>query len=259
MTESGAAPRVSGSSIFARASARVRSRVDWARIRLSVRGPLVTLALVVLFDQMARHDLPVRHPFAFLFLSIVYSTYSGGVGPGLISGLLTLLYAVGFLSEQQSLLQYTAAHAYTLLGLSLAVPVTVLLVARLKRAADRARAIELSRSEAERLDRRLAFFAEANATLASSLDHEITLRNLARLIVPTLADWCAIHVVNERGTLEFVAGAHRDPSKDLLVRALCEYSSGQPPFGAALLHGDFGEVTEAMLRSSAQDAEQLKL
>jgi PAS domain S-box-containing protein len=259
MTESGAAPRVSGSSIIARASTRARSREDWTRIGLSVRGPLLTLALAILFDQMARHDLPVGHPFAFLFLSIVYSTYSGGIRPGLISGLLTVLYAVHFLSEPRSILHYTAAHAYTLLGLTLAVPVTVLLVGRLKGTAERARAIELSRSEAERLERRLAFFAEANVVLASSLDYEVTLRNLARLIVPTLADWCAIHVASERGHLRFVAGAHRDPTKDLLVRALCEYGSGQPPFGAAPLHADFGEVTEAVLRSSAQDSEQLKL
>jgi two-component system, cell cycle sensor histidine kinase and response regulator CckA len=259
MTGSGAARRVSGSSILARASARARSREDWARIGLSVKGPLLTLAIAILFDQMARHDLPVGQPFAFLLLTVVYSTYSGGLRPGLISGLLTILYAVHFLSDPGSIFHYTAANAYTLLGLSLTVPLTVLLVARLQLAAERARMIELSRSEAERLERRLAFFAEANATLASSLDYEVTLRNLARLIVPTLADWCAIHVASGQGKLQFIAGAHRDPTKDLLVRALCEYGSGQPPFGAALRHSDFGQVSEAMLRSSTEDSEQLKL
>jgi two-component system, cell cycle sensor histidine kinase and response regulator CckA len=257
MTDSGAARRVSGSGILARAS--TRSREDWARIGLSVRGPLITLATAILVDQMSRHNLAVAHPFPFLLLTVVYSTYSGGLRPGLISGLLTILYAVHFLSEPGSILHYTPANAYTLLGLSLAVPATVLLVARLKEAAERARAIELSRSEAERLDRRLAFFAEANVTLAASLDYEVTLRNLARLIVPTLADWCAIYVATEQGKLQFIAGAHRDPSKDLLVRALCEYGSGRPPFGAAMHHADFGQVTETMLRSSAEDGEQLKL
>ncbi|HEY3011899.1 MAG TPA: ATP-binding protein, partial [Gemmatimonadales bacterium] len=229
------------------------------RIGLSVRGPLLTLTTAILFDQMARHDLPVLHPFAFLLLTVVYSAYIGGLRPGLISGLLTVLYAIHFLSEPRSILHYTPANAYTLLGLGMVVPATVLLVSRLKDAADRARAVELSRAEAERLDRRLAFFAEANATLASSLDYEVTLWNLARLIVPTLADWCAIHVASEQGSLQFISGAHRDPSKDLLVRALCEYGTRQPPFGAALRHGDFGPVTEEMLRSTAQDAEQLKL
>jgi two-component system, cell cycle sensor histidine kinase and response regulator CckA len=259
MTESGAAHRITGSGILARLSARARSRKDWARIGPSVRGPLLTLATAIVFDQMARRGLPVVHPFAFLLLTVVYSGYSGGVRPGVISGLLTLLYAVHFLAEPGSIFRYSPGSAYTLLGLALAVSLTVLLVARLREAAEHAKAVELSRTEAERLDRRLAFFAEASATLAASLDNAVTLRNLARLIVPTLADWCAIHVASEQGTLKFIAGAHRDPAKDLLVRALCEYGSQRPPFGAARERGDYGAVTEEMLRKTAEDTEQLKL
>jgi PAS domain S-box-containing protein len=224
-----------------------------------VRGPLLTLALAILFDLMARQGLPFAHPFPFLLLSVVYATYSGGLRPGIISAAVMLLYALGFLKEPGAIPRYSPGNGYTLLALGVAVPLTVLLVVRLREAADRARAIQLSRAEAERLDRRLAFFAEANLTLASSLDYELTLRNLARLAVPTLADWCAIHVTSEQGTLQFIAGAHRDPAKDLLVRALCEYGARRPPFGAAERHGDFGRVTEAMLRSHAEDAEQLKL
>jgi hypothetical protein len=109
------------------------------------------------------------------------------------------------------------------------------------------------------VERRLAFFAEANATLASSLDYMVTLRDLSRLIVPTLADWCAIHVATEQGTLEFVSAAHRDPGKDLLVRALCEYGSARPPFGIAQRSSYVSDVTEEVLRNHAEDAEQLKL
>lgn len=257
MTESGAAHRISGSGILARISPRTRD--DWARIGLSVRGPLLTLALAILFDQMARHGLPFAHPFPFLLLTVVYSSYSGGLRPGVISALLTLLYALHFLAEPGLILRYTAGHAYTLLALAIAVPLTVFLVVRLRDAAERAHEVELSREEAERLNRRLAFFAEANLTLASSLDHELTLRNLTRLMVPTLADWCAVHVTSHQGSLQFVAGAHRDPAKDLLVRALCEYSPKRPPFGSTERRGDYGKVTEDTLRSMAEDAEQLKL
>ena len=190
---------------------------------------MLTLATAILFDVLARHSLPIAQPFPFLLLTAVYSTYSGGLRPGVISALVTLVYAVHFLSEPGSILRYTPSNAYSLLALALAVPVTVVLVARLKEQADRARAIQLSRAESERLERRLAFFAEASATLASSLDYMLTLRDLSRLMVPTLADWCAIHVATEQGTLQFVSGAHRDPAKDLLVRALCEYGSARPP------------------------------
>jgi two-component system cell cycle sensor histidine kinase/response regulator CckA len=259
MTESGAAHRMGVAGILARVTAHARSRDDWARIGLSVRGPLLTLVLAIVFDQMARHDLTVADPFGFLLLTVVYATYSGGLRPGLVSGLLTLLYAVHFLSEPGSILHYRPGNAYSLVGLIITVPLAVLLVARLKVAADQAHAIALSRDEAERLDRRLVFLAEANRLLASSLDYGVTLRDLSRLIVPTLADWSAIHVTSEQGTLQFIAGAHRDPAKDLLVRALCEYGSRRPPFGVALQDADFGKVTDSLLRSSAQDPEQLKL
>jgi PAS domain S-box-containing protein len=248
-----------GSGVLARLTGRIRSVEDWPRIGLSVRGPLLTLATAILFDVMARNGVPFAHPFPFLLLTVVYSSYSGGLRPGVVSALLTILYAVHFLAEPGSIFRYTPANAYTLLGLGLAVPLTLLLVVRLRDASERANAIELSRAEAERLDRRLAFFAEANVTLASSVDYEATLRNLARLIVPTLADWCAIHVTTEQGTLQFVAGAHRDPSKDLLVRALCEYGARRPPFTASPLRSEYGPVTETLLRSSAEDSEQLKL
>jgi two-component system, cell cycle sensor histidine kinase and response regulator CckA len=259
MAESGAVHRISGSGLLARTTSRVRSQADWAKIGQSVRGPLLTLALAIVFDLLARHNLAVPHPFVFLLLTVVYSTYSGGLRPGLISALLMVLYAVHFLSIPGSILNYTPGNAYTLIGLALAVPTTVVIMARQHEAAQRARGIELTREEAERLERRLAFFAEANVTLASSLDYEVTLRSLARLIVPTLADWCAIHVASEQGVLQFVSGAHRDPTKDLLVRALCEYNPRQPPFGAAHFQGELGQVTDELLQVSAEDGEQLKL
>jgi PAS domain S-box-containing protein len=233
--------------------------VDWTRIWLSVRGPLLTLALAIVFDLLARNNLPVSHPFVFLLLTVVYATYSGGVRSGVFSGILLILYAAHFLSLPGSLLHYTPGNAYILLGLTVSLPIAIGLVSRLREAAQRARSIELSRAEAERLDRRLAFFAEANVILASSLDYEVTLRNLARLLVPTLADWCAIHVASEQGVLQFISGAHRDPTKDLLVRALCEYNPRQPPFGAAHRQPEIGQVTDDLLRVSAEDAEQLKL
>jgi two-component system cell cycle sensor histidine kinase/response regulator CckA len=259
MGQSGAVHRTSGSGLIARATARAPSRADWARIGLSVKGPLLTLATMILFNELTRHGFQVSHPFVFLLLTVVYSTYSGGARPGIISGVLMILYALGYLSTPGTMLHYTPGNAYVLMGVALSVPATVAMMNRLREAAQRARAIELSRAEAERLERRLAFFAEANVTLASSLDYEITLRNLSRLIVPTLADWCAIHVASEQGVLQFIAGAHRDPAKDLLVRALCEYRPRQPPFGAAQRQAELGQVTDDLLRVSAEDDEQLKL
>ena len=258
MGQSGAVQRVRGSALV-RTAAQMASTADWARVGARVRGPLLTLALAIAFDVLARNNHPIVHPFPFLLITVIYSAYSGGLRPGLISAVVTLLYAVHYLSEPGLILHYTPTNAYTLLGLGIAIPVGVTLVARLHAAAERGRSMELSREEAERVDRRMAFFTEANIVLASSLEYAATLRDLSRLIVPTLADWCAIHVATEQGTLQFISAAHRDPAKDLLVRALCEYGSATPPFGIAQSTAEMGEVTDELLRSHAQDAEQLKL
>src|ERR687896_1862117 len=71
MTDSGAAHRVSGSGILSRVTARARSREDWARIGLHVRGPLLTLALAIVFNEMVQRDIPFAHPFPFLLLTVV--------------------------------------------------------------------------------------------------------------------------------------------------------------------------------------------
>ncbi|HEY7411382.1 MAG TPA: ATP-binding protein [Vicinamibacteria bacterium] len=55
--------------------------------------------------------------------------------------------------------------------------------------------------EAERL------LAQAGALLGGSLDYETTLAALTRLVVPQLADWCAVHLVAEDGRLSRLAAS----------------------------------------------------
>src|SRR3954447_10612706 len=59
---------------------------------------------------------------------------------------------------------------------------------------------------------RLAFLAEASVLLSSSLDYRAVLEAVAGLIVPRLADWCAIQLL-EDDTLNTVALTHVDPEK----------------------------------------------
>ncbi len=53
-------------------------------------------------------------------------------------------------------------------------------------------------TEQRRAELRNAFLAEASAALASSLDYEQTLRNVAELAVPGIADWCAVDLRRRR-------------------------------------------------------------
>ncbi len=64
------------------------------------------------------------------------------------------------------------------------------------------------------------FISEASQILGASLDIEATLRQVAQLAVPTIADWCAIDLLEANGRLRSVAIAHDDPRKVALVEEL---------------------------------------
>ena len=68
-------------------------------------------------------------------------------------------------------------------------------------------------SAERRREEKLQFLAEASATLASSLDVDETLRRLATLAVPRLADWCAIEMLQGEQKSEQLAVAHVDPAR----------------------------------------------
>ncbi len=236
----------------------IRPRAGWKRAAETVWGPLLTLGALIALDLLARAGTPLVEPFPILLLTVVISAYLGGLRTALISAVLTVLYGVHFLAEPGLPLRYRPSGAASLLMLGLIAPAVAILVSRLHSAARRGLEAELSRAEAEVLDRRVSLLSQASSTLASSLDYEVTLRELARILVPTLGDWCAIHVIDERAHPRFIAGTHRDPAKDLLVRALCEYGDRRLPFGAPAT-GQPMEVTEELLRSLAQDDEHRKL
>lgn len=67
------------------------------------------------------------------------------------------------------------------------------------------------------------FMANASETLMSSLDYEQTLRNVAWLAVPEIADWCAVELVDERGARQQIVVAHRDPAKLELATRLRQF------------------------------------
>jgi hypothetical protein len=68
-------------------------------------------------------------------------------------------------------------------------------------------------ADAQALTRRFSILEQASLILGSARRFDEVFRDLARLLVPTLADWGAIHLAGEDGVLRFVAGAHRDASR----------------------------------------------
>src|SRR3954447_3343779 len=71
-------------------------------------------------------------------------------------------------------------------------------------------------------ERRVAFLARAGEVLGRSLDFDATLRAVASLAVPELADWCVIDLLEEGGGARRVAIAHPDPARERRGRELSE-------------------------------------
>ena len=119
--------------------------------------------------------------------------------------------------------------------------------------------------EASERQAKLSFLAEASAELASSLDYESTLARVARLAVPTFADWCAIDLVKDN-RLRRLAVAHVDPAKveyahELAERYPSDPSSSSGPWqvirtGRSEL---IPEITDEMLVAGARDEEHLRI
>jgi PAS domain S-box-containing protein len=74
-------------------------------------------------------------------------------------------------------------------------------------------------TERTRGEERLRFLSESSKLLASSLDHETTLQIVARLAVPSLADWCVVDLLEGDGGTRPVAAAHADPAQEEALRA----------------------------------------
>lgn len=126
--------------------------------------------------------------------------------------------------------------------------------------------VTLDITDIKEAEERTRLLADAGAVLGSSLDYHATLRQLSRLLVPRLADWCAIDLLAESGALERVAVYHPDPAQvargeELFARypphrdeargAWHVIRTGQPEWLA--------EITDEILAASISDPDHLAL
>ncbi|MBD2364100.1 PAS domain S-box protein [Anabaena minutissima FACHB-250] len=121
-------------------------------------------------------------------------------------------------------------------------------------------------TEQVRLERNQRFLAEASAVLASSLDYQTTLEQVAQLAVPELADWCTVHIVKEDNSIEQIAVAHIDPAKRQWAEQIRQKYPVNPdePRGTAWTlrtgKSDFlPDITDELLVQAARDPEHLEI
>jgi serine phosphatase RsbU (regulator of sigma subunit) len=121
-------------------------------------------------------------------------------------------------------------------------------------------------SASKRAAMRMEFLARASQILASSLDYQQTLQNVAGLAVPQIADWCAVDLFSEDGARESVAVAHSDPKKLETAARLREFGPDEldPDQGLGLVQRTaqsllYRDIPDHLLVEAATDAEHLEL
>ena len=110
------------------------------------------------------------------------------------------------------------------------------------------------------------FLAEVSKVLTSTLDYQETLANITRLVVPQLADWFSVDLVDARGHFELIEVGHKDPEQVQWARALREKYPIDPnaPTGAPrVVHTGqselYPEITDEMLVTSTRNEEELAI
>ena len=118
----------------------------------------------------------------------------------------------------------------------------------------------------EREHRRALFFAQIAETLSTSRDYDETLNRVVALAVPTIADWCAVDVLQADGEIARLAVAHIDPAKIELgneVRRRYEDPTGPysvPHVVRTATPAMTSEVTDEMIVAAARgDLERIGL
>jgi PAS domain S-box-containing protein len=111
---------------------------------------------------------------------------------------------------------------------------------------------------------RTSVLAESGRMLAADLDYHQTLRNVAEAAVPSLADYCAVDLLDEHGQMERVAACHRDPARQELETALRELPAARlgpdHPVSRVLTTGTselIAEITAPDLEQAARDERHL--
>jgi PAS domain S-box-containing protein len=121
-------------------------------------------------------------------------------------------------------------------------------------------------TERQRASQHAALLAEVGAVLAGSLQYETTLKTVANMAVPAIADWCAVDILTEERTLERLAVAHVDPAKSDLARTVrSRYEDPHSPYSPASVvrtgtAAIVKEISDDMIVAAAHgDEERIRL
>ena len=122
-----------------------------------------------------------------------------------------------------------------------------------------------ARRSAEAAARTYSLLSAASATFAGSLDADELVRALVAMVVPRLADWAVLHLLDQDGEdVRLGHLQHRDPTQvDALTRFFQTFPIAlDEPYGAGAVLATgvyqlFSELPDEIIQSLAKDEEQL--
>jgi serine phosphatase RsbU (regulator of sigma subunit) len=125
---------------------------------------------------------------------------------------------------------------------------------------------ERTGAEAQRGRERMALLARAGRRMAESMDWEATLDAVVRSLVPGIADWATLTVLEPDGSLRVHAIAHSDPDRERVARELFERyppsTESASGAGRVIRTGEpevLTDITPDTIRAAARDPEHLAL
>lgn len=203
-----------GPALTPRGRSRAREE-EWLRVGHAVVGPLLTLAVAIAADLLARRGLVSLNPNPLLMATVAYAGLRGGLQPGLIIGVISLVYAAHFFAEPGQPFHYTLERGLGFAAVALAAPAIAVLAAR-HRAGDGAAEEPAMR----RLRARRALQHDVTTRLLMTTEVVATLQSVARTCVPLLGHWCLIQLARAEGGVRAAGVAHPRPDREEKLRAL---------------------------------------
>ena len=205
----------------------------WIGLAVAIVGPILVTPLV-------RDGRPLANvPAIAYLLAVVVATIFGRVAAAAVAIPLSVILLHNYADASAEPAGGGAdADLWVAAGFVLVAALVVLILTR------RGLDVETHVEEGSRLQ----LLARAGDALAESLDVEETLRRLGDVIIPQLADWFAVELV-EDGEIRSAIVMHPDPAKVELARELQQRFPTDPdaPTGApAVIRTGVSELTETI-------------
>jgi PAS domain S-box-containing protein len=122
------------------------------------------------------------------------------------------------------------------------------------------------RTSGKRTEETARFLADASGELSELTDYKSTLQRVAALAVPFFADWCAIDMLDNDGSIQRLAAIHKDPAKTEWARELLRRYPPDPNEPRGLYHvlrtgktDWMAEIPASLIEQSARDEEHLRI